>query len=290
MTGCVAGKDELREAVSEARREGRTVGLVPTMGALHEGHLSLVRTARERAGFVIVSIFVNPTQFAPSEDYERYPRRLEADLELLGAQGVALVFAPDVAAMYPEGPAVSVDPGPLAHRWEGELRPAHFAGVATIVTKLLGIVRPDAVFLGEKDYQQLVIVERLALDLELAAEVVGCPIVRDTDGLALSSRNAYLSADQRRVGLSLPAALAAARGALAAGETSGALLEARMRDAARAHGGDALELDYAAVVDPKTLEPLSTVDREARALIAGWVGSTRLLDNCELAVATGGVA
>jgi pantoate--beta-alanine ligase len=286
---CVANKAELRATVATARCEGRTVGLVPTMGALHEGHLSLVRAACERSDLVIVSIFVNPTQFAPGEDFERYPRRLDADLELLGAEGVGLVFAPESATMYPEGPQVTVNPGRLARRWEGEVRRSHFEGVATVVAKLFGIVTPDTAFFGEKDFQQLAIVKRLALDLELAVDIVGCPILRDADGLALSSRNAYLSAEQRRAGLGLSAALAAAREALAAGEISGAALEVRMR-AAAAHSGDALVLDYAAVVDPVTLEPLPALNRAARALIAGRLGSTRLIDNCALVPLAGGIA
>ena len=291
MIRCVTDKGVLRAAVGvNARRRGRGVGLVPTMGALHGGHLSLARRARERTGFVVASIFVNPTQFAPGEDYERYPRQLEADLELLESAGVDLVFAPEPAAMYPEGPQVSVAPGPLADRWEGEVRPGHFAGVATVVAKLFGILWPDAAFFGEKDFQQLAIVKRLALDLEFGVEVVGCPTVRDDDGLALSSRNVYLSAAQRAAGLGLPVALAAARDTLAAGETSGAALEARMRAAASANSGEGLALDYAAVVDPDTLEPLPVVDRPARALIAGRVGATRLLDNCALVPPVGGGA
>ena len=288
MIVSVAEKDAVRAAVAEARQAGRTVALVPTMGALHDGHLSLVRAARKRTGLVIVSIFVNPTQFAPDEDFERYPRDLAADLGLLGAEGAGLVFAPQAAAMYPSGSAVTVDPGPLASRWEGAVRPAHFAGVATVVAKLLGIVRPDHAFFGEKDFQQLAIVRRLALDLELAVEIVGCPIVRDADGLALSSRNAFLSAEKRTQALGLSVALAAARAALAGGERSGPALEHVMREAAGTRSNGALLLDYAAAGDPETLEPLPLVDRTARALIAGRVGATRLIDNCALVPPGGG--
>ena len=290
MTVSVAEKDAVRAAVAEGRRAGRTVALVPTMGALHDGHVSLVRAARKRSDLVIVSIFVNPTQFGPAEDFERYPRDLAADLELLGTVGAGLVFSPQATAMYPSGPAVTVDPGPLASRWEGAVRPTHFAGVATVVAKLLGIVRPDIAFFGDKDFQQLAIVRRLALDLELAVEIVGCPIVRDADGLALSSRNAFLSAEQRAQALGLSAALAAARAALAGGERSGLALEHMMREVAGERSDGALALDYAAVVDPETLEPLPLVDRTARALIAGRVGSTRLIDNCALVPQGGGAA
>jgi pantoate--beta-alanine ligase len=283
-------KRDLRAAIAGARRDGRSVGFVPTMGALHEGHLSLVRAARTRTDLVVVSIFVNPTQFGPSEDFERYPRRLEDDAERLGAEGVDLLFTPAEAEMYPAGQRMAIDPGALAERWEGTIRPTHFRGVATVVAKLFGIVRPDAAFFGEKDYQQLIVVRRMALDFELAVDVVACPTIRDVDGLALSSRNSYLSADQRQAALGLPAALAVAREAHAQGETRGAELEARMRAAAEPHSGAALQLEYAAVVDPDTLEPLPMVDRPARALIAGRVGQTRLIDNVALDNQSGGRA
>lgn len=275
----VSSKSELRSAVAEARADGKTIGFVPTMGALHEGHLSLVRTACERTDLVVVSIFVNPTQFAPGEDFERYPRQIEADMELLGAEGVELVFTPSPDAMYAREAQVTVDPGPLARRWEGAIRPGHFAGVATVVSKLLNIVRPDIAFFGEKDYQQLKVVQRMALDLDLGAGIVGVPIVRDPDGLALSSRNAYLSAGERAAALALPAALEAAAESLAAGERDGEVLAGAMRSAAASRAGDALELDYAAVVDAETLEPLARVESAARAIIAGRVGATRLIDN-----------
>jgi pantoate--beta-alanine ligase len=286
----IAGKAEMRAAVADARRAGKTVGFVPTMGALHAGHLSLVAAARERTDVVVVSIFVNPSQFAPGEDFERYPRRVESDLALLEDAGVALVFTPSTEMMYGEGALVTVDPGPLALRWEGEVRPGHFAGMATIVAKLLGVVRPDLAFFGEKDYQQLVIVKRMADDLDLGVGIVGCPIVRDADGLALSSRNAFLSHEDRDHALALPAALDAAAQALAWGETGGEALGLVMREAASGQAPGALTLDYVAVVDPDTLEPLATVDGPARILIAGRVGSTRLIDNCLIAPHDGGAA
>jgi pantoate--beta-alanine ligase len=286
----VSSKSEMRSAVAEARREGKTVGFVPTMGALHGGHLSLVHAACERCDIVVASIFVNPTQFGPREDFERYPRRVERDIEMLDVEGVEFVFTPSVEEMYGSASLVTVDPGPLAARWEGEVRPGHFVGVATVVAKFFSIVHPDLAFFGEKDYQQLVIIKRLSLDLDLGVGVVGCPIVRDADGLALSSRNAFLSAEERDHALALSVALEAAAQALARGESGGEALTIAMREAAASRAPGALTLDYAAVVDTDTIEPLSVVDRPARAIIAGRVGSTRLIDNCLLVPPTGGVA
>jgi pantoate--beta-alanine ligase len=284
----IASKSEMRSAIAEARREGKTIGLVPTMGALHRGHISLFKAACERTDIVVASIFVNPTQFAPGEDFERYPRRVDEDIELLAADGVELVFTPSVEAMYASNPLVTVDPGPLAARWEGEARPGHLAGVATVVTKLFSIVRPDLAFFGEKDFQQLAIVKRMALDLDLGVGVIGRPTVRDVDGLALSSRNAFLSSDDRDHALALPEALEAAAQAFAWGERSGVALDVIMREAASTRAPGAVTLDYAAVVDPETLEPLATVDRPARAIIAARVGGTRLIDNCALTPPPGG--
>jgi len=286
----ISSKSEMRSAVAEARREGKTVGFVPTMGALHAGHVSLVHAACERCDIVVTSIFVNPTQFGQGEDFERYPRRVEGDIEMLAAEGVELVFTPSAEEMYGTGALVTVDPGSLAARWEGEVRPGHFVGVATVVTKFLSIVRPDLAFFGEKDYQQLAVVKRLTLDLDLGVGVVGCPIVRDADGLALSSRNAFLSAEERDHALALSEALEAAAQSLAWGERRGEVLAIAMREAAASRAPGALTLDYAAVVDLETLEPVAIVDRPARAIIAGRVGSTRLIDNCSLVPPTGGVA
>ena len=279
MTERILTKPEIRSAILEARRDGKTVGLVPTMGALHDGHLSLVHAACARTDFVVVSIFVNPTQFAPDEDFERYPRDIEADLDLVGADGVEIVFTPSVQCMYGAGTQVSVAPGPLAARWEGEVRPEHFGGVATVVAKLFNIVRPDLAFFGEKDYQQLKVVQTMSRELDMGVGVVGCPIVRDKHGLALSSRNAYLSADERAAALSLSESLAAAAALLASGERDGRALEAAMRETVARVGAGLVTLDYAAVVDAETLEPLVVVDGSARALVAGRVGPTRLMDN-----------
>ncbi|HSK46567.1 MAG TPA: pantoate--beta-alanine ligase [Coriobacteriia bacterium] len=277
----LGGKDEMRSAVSEARREGRTIGFVPTMGALHEGHIALVRAACKRTDFVVVSVFVNPTQFGPSEDFSAYPRRVESDLELLAAEGVDVVFTPTTDVMYSRNPQVTVNPGQLAERWEGEVRPGHFVGVATIVTKLFSVVRPDLAFFGEKDYQQLLVVRKLVTDLDLAVGVVGVKTVREGDGLALSSRNSYLSAGERVDARALPDALEAAAEALAWGERDARVLETAMRDAVDSRDGR-VRLDYAAVVDADTLEPLTAVSAPSRAIIAARVGDTRLIDNCEL--------
>ena len=276
----VSSKEEARRAIGAARREGKTIALVPTMGALHEGHRSLVHAACARANYTVVSIFVNPTQFGPAEDFSAYPRDLDRDLEILRAEGVDLVFTPSTGEMYAADSQVTVDPGALASAWEGDVRPGHFTGVATVVTKLLSIVRPDLAFFGEKDYQQLKVVERLVLDLDLAAVIVACPIVRDRDGLALSSRNAYLSADERAQATALCEALEAAAEALAWGQQDGGALEELMAEEISRR--PLATLEYAAVVDPATLEHMALVDRPARALIAARIGTTRLIDNVAL--------
>lgn len=278
----IGSKAEVRSAVAEARREGKRVGLVPTMGALHEGHLSLVRAACARTDIVVASVFVNPTQFAPGEDFEAYPRRIDDDLAALAAEGVEIAFVPSVETMYGRDPHARVEPGPLADRWEGAARPGHFAGVATVVTKLLNTVRPDLAFFGEKDYQQLKIVERVVADLDIGTGIVGCPIVREPDGLALSSRNVYLTAAQRAQARAVPEALEAVLAAVAWGERDVRRLEEAMRAAVVERAGDEVEIGYAAVVDPGTLEPLGTFIDAARALIAVRVGTTRLIDNCSL--------
>jgi len=276
----VTSKEECRQALAQARREAKTVALVPTMGALHAGHLSLVRAACKRADYVAVSIFVNPTQFGPGEDFGAYPRDLEHDLELLGAEGVDLLFAPSIEAMYAADAQVTVDPGPLASRWEGEVRPGHFAGVATVVAKLLNIVRPDVTFFGEKDYQQFRVVQRMIRDLDLAVGIVACEIVRERDGLAMSSRNVRLSAEEREQATALCDALEAAVRAVAWGERSGEVLaECMAQEVAK---WPLVQLDYAAVVDPLSLEPVETVTGVARALIAAKVGPVRLIDNTAL--------
>lgn len=273
----VISVEEVRGALARPRLEGRTIGLVPTMGALHAGHLSLVRASRERCDLTVVSIFVNPTQFGPNEDFDAYPRDLEADATLLAAEGVDLLFQPTVAVMYPPGAVTRVDPGPLQDILCGASRPGHFTGVATVVTKLLNIVRPDVAFLGEKDYQQLKVIEQVARDLDIPTHIVGCPIVRERDGLALSSRNRYLSAADRSHALVLSRSLAHVREAAAAGQTDGERLAAMLADEVAAEPG--VELDYADVVDAETLAGVTVLQRAGRALVAARVGGARLIDN-----------
>jgi pantoate--beta-alanine ligase len=250
------------------------------MGALHEGHLSLVRASRRHADVTVVSIFVNPTQFGPGEDYDAYPRDIEADAALLEAEGADVLFEPTVQVMYPEGSETTVDPGPLASLWCGASRPGHFSGVATVVTKFFGIVEPDIVFFGEKDYQQLRIVERVARDLVMRARVVGCPIVRESDGLAMSTRNRYLSPEQRAHATVLHGALSAAHDAACAGEADGAALTRAMKRTVEAEDG--VDLEYVAVVDAQTLACVATIERPARALVAARVGAARLIDNVSI--------
>lgn len=281
----LVSKEEVRHSVADARREHKSVALVPTMGALHAGHLSLVSAACQRADYVIVSVFVNPTQFGPGEDYESYPRDLQHDMELLGAEGANAVFAPSAAEMYALGASVTVDPGPLGSMWEGATRPTHFAGVCTVVSKLFAVVQPDLAFFGEKDYQQLQIIKRLVRDLDFPVRVVGCPIVREPDGLALSSRNVYLSPAERRAATVLYRALRTAETLALDGERDARVLAEAM------HGTIAEEPlatpDYADVVDALSLEPAHTLGgAPVRAIVAARVGRTRLIDN--LALATGG--
>jgi pantoate--beta-alanine ligase len=274
---------EVREALLPARRAGRRIGFVPTMGALHEGHLSLVRAAAQACDVVVASIFVNPLQFAPTEDLAAYPRDLDADLALLEEVGLDLLFHPDPAAFTPADRRTTVTVDGLTAVLEGASRPTHFAGVTTIVTKLLHVVDPDRAFFGEKDFQQLAVLRRMAADLDFRVRIVGCPIVRDADGLALSSRNAYLSADERRDALALSRALRAVADGWG-GDAGWA------RSTLRTMLGDApgLDLDYAEVVDPDTLEPIDGVaDGPAQALVAARVGTTRLIDNIRLDRASG---
>ena len=279
----LSSAEEVRQAVGEARREGKRIALVPTMGALHEGHLSLVRAASLRADVVAVSIFVNPTQFAPGEDFEAYPRNIDRDLELLGAEGAALAFTPTTAAMYAPDARVTVDPGPMGAVYEGASRPTHFRGVCTVVAKLFSIVQPDLAFFGEKDYQQLAVVRLMTRDLDLPVKVVGCPIVREPDGLAMSSRNAYLSYEERRAATVLYRALRSAETLALARETDAAMIVEVMRETVAEEPLAAL--DYAAIIDPDTFAPLDVFGaKPARALIAAHVGATRLIDNIALEV------
>jgi pantoate--beta-alanine ligase len=250
------------------------------MGALHAGHLSLVAASHARCDLTVVSIFVNPTQFGEGEDFESYPRDLDADAELLEASGVDLVFAPGAAVMYPEGSVTRVDPGPLATLWCGASRPGHFVGVATVVTKLLSIVGPDAAFFGEKDFQQVQVIRRVASDLDLPVHIVPCPIIRESDGLAMSSRNRYLTPEDRAHALALSCTLAHVSDLVDAGETNAAFLQNLLVEGIAFEPG--VELDYAAVVDAATLMPVTELRGECRALVAARVGSARLIDNVGL--------
>ncbi|MBE0476592.1 MAG: pantoate--beta-alanine ligase [Coriobacteriia bacterium] len=274
-------KEEVREALAEARRRGALVGLVPTMGALHEGHLSLVRAAARRCDVTAVSVFVNPTQFERPDDLASYPRDLERDVELLRAEEATFVFAPTAEEVYGGGAEVTVDPGPLARVLEGASRPGHFAGVCTVVVKLLNVFIPDLAFFGEKDFQQLRVLERMVRDLDFGVRVVGCPTVRDADGLAMSSRNAMLSPEDRAAALALPRALEVAREAAHGGELDARWVAAAMDSTLASAPG--IEPDYAEVVDERTLEPLERLDRPGRAVVAATVGGVRLIDNAELA-------
>lgn len=269
-------------AWSRARRQaGQRIGCVPTMGALHDGHLALVGRAADLADDVVVTIFVNPMQFNQPSDFDAYPRPLDDDLERCRAAGVAAVYAPTAATMYPVGFDTAVEPGALAERLEGPMRPGHFRGVATVVTKLLAAVTPDVACFGQKDYQQLAILRRLVADLDLGVEVVGVPTVREPDGLAMSSRNTRLTADERRAAVAVPQALAAAAGLHDAGTHEVATLV----DAALAvlAAEPLARPEYVEVVHPETLEAVADTAAGAVILTAVWFGDVRLIDNRLLA-------
>lgn len=272
-------KREIRDAVAEARAEGRSIGLVPTMGALHEGHLSLVRAAVEGADCAVVSIFVNPTQFGPDEDLDRYPRDLEGDAQSCERLGADLIFAPDPDEMYAEDACTVVSVQGLTEGLCGEHRPGHFDGVTTVVNKLFHIVAPDRAWFGRKDYQQFVVIRRMVSDLDMPVEVIGAPTVREEDGLALSSRNRYLSERERAVAPKLHQALQ--EGARAGREgATGAEVERLV--AARIGEEPLFTLQYVRAADPETLRPL---DDETGAMViaaAAWLGETRLIDNVEV--------
>ena len=265
-----------------AARGGSTVSFVPTMGALHDGHVQLLKHARPLGETLVASIFVNPTQFAPGEDFDDYPRTFDADLERCAEAGVDVVFAPAVPVMYPSGfvDTVTVDPGPLGSVLEGATRPTHFRGVLTVVAKLFGLVRPDVAVFGEKDYQQLTLIRQMARELALGVDVVGCPTVREPDGLAMSSRNRYLTADERQTAAALSAALRA--GVAAAADGPDAVLAAAHAVIDPAD----VDLDYLVLTDPELGPPVPGAD--ARLLVAARVGRPRLLDN--IALTLGGPA
>ncbi|HVT60030.1 MAG TPA: pantoate--beta-alanine ligase [Thermoanaerobaculia bacterium] len=273
---------QLRGALADFRAQGAAIGFVPTMGALHEGHLSLVRLAREHAGRVVVSIFVNPAQFGPGEDFERYPRQLERDAALLETAGCDLLFAPAAATVYPLGHSTFVVPGGPAQGLEGDQRPGHFRGVATVVCTLLNLVRPEVAVFGEKDAQQLAVVRRMTRDLHLQVEIVAGATVRDSEGLAMSSRNAYLSAAERRAATVLLRALQAAERAIEGGERRGDEVRRLMRETLA--GERLAQIDYAEVVDAESFEPVAVLRGQMVLPLAVRIGKTRLIDNIQLAV------
>lgn len=265
-------------------RPARTLGLVPTMGALHEGHATLIQRAVTECDAVIVSIFVNPAQFDDPADLGRYPRPFERDVAVAGQHGAAAIYAPSIGTMYPAGHTTTVHVSGITERWEGEHRPGHFDGVATVVTVLLNQVRPDHSYFGEKDWQQLAMIRRMARDLALPGVIVGCPLVRDDGGLALSSRNERLTSEDRCDALTIPHILYTLKRLIERGERSVPALLAAVNPTLQAE--PTIQIEYLAIVDPDTLEPLEMIDGPARALIAAWVGTTRLIDTMDLSVST----
>lgn len=271
---------ELRRWSRENRKSGSTIGLVPTMGALHAGHASLISAARESCGAVAVSIFVNPTQFGPNEDFERYPRSFEADCALAEAQGAAVIFAPSVEELYPAGSATFVEVAGLSDRLDGSSRPGHFRGVATVVAKLMIAAEANRAFFGQKDAAQVAVLRRMVADLRLSTEIVVCPIVREEDGLALSSRNVYLNSEERKQALVLSRVVWLVEAMAAGGERSAGVL----RDAAlRAFASEPdVRVDYIELADWATLEPVDIAAPGSLFAVAAWVGNTRLIDNTVL--------
>ena len=278
---------ELRAACDAARAAGHTVGLVPTMGFFHEGHRSLMRAAREQTDFVVVTLFVNPLQFAANEDLGAYPRDPEGDAAIVQAEGVDVFFTPTVAEVYPTPTRTTVHVDGLTAGLCGAARPGHFDGVTTVVAKLFSMVGPCRAFFGRKDAQQLAVVRRMALDLDLPVEVVGCPLVRDPDGLAMSSRNSYLSPDDRRAALVLNRALRAAADAIDAGERDAAVVAALLTDTIATE--PTVRLDYAVVVDADELEPITRLDGDVLLAVAAFVGRARLIDNIRCMIRSTGV-
>jgi pantoate--beta-alanine ligase len=275
----------LRGDRASERPTPRSVGLVPTMGALHAGHRSLVQAARKRCDIVVVSIFVNPAQFGPNEDFSRYPRTLEQDCEILQTEGVDVAFTPTAEAMYPDGASTYVEVEGVSERLDGASRPGHFRGVATVVAKLFHIVQPDLAFFGQKDAAQVAVLRKMVRDLDFPLEIIVCPIVREPDGLAMSSRNRYLSEEERCQALVLSRALRTAELQAARGEHRTVELLRTMRAVLQQE--PAIRIDYLAVVDPDTLLPIDTVEFGALLAIAAYVGNTRLIDNVPLTSTTG---
>jgi pantoate--beta-alanine ligase len=269
--------EEMHAACRVARSSGKRLGFVPTMGALHEGHLSLVRAAKTNSDTVAASIFVNPTQFSPTEDLAKYPRDFESDRALLGKEGVALLFSPSVQEMYPTGAVTWVTVEGLSEKLDGKSRPGHFRGVTTVVAKLFHILEPDAAFFGQKDAAQLAIIRRMVRDLNFPVEIIACPIVREKDGLAMSSRNAYLNAEQRGQATVLCRSLTCVRQLWETGETGpDKLLTAGLKELEKEKS---VRVDYFEIIDPNSLNPVQKAEKGTLIAIAAWLGATRLIDN-----------
>ncbi|MBN1764842.1 MAG: pantoate--beta-alanine ligase [Sedimentisphaerales bacterium] len=268
---------ETRIHITEARALGKTIGLVPTMGALHEGHFSLIRRCRDECEYCVVSIFVNPTQFGPNEDLNRYPRPFEADTRSCREMGVDLVFAPEPDEMYPHENITWVQVEKLSEHLCGASRPDHFRGVCTVVAKLFNIIQPDSAYFGQKDAQQVAVIQRMVSDLNMPVEIRSCPIVREPDGLAMSSRNRYLNPEQRRQSLCLFEALSLARELVCGGQANSAIIIEHMQEIITSHSE--VRIDYISIVDNTLLQPLLKIDRPALIALAVYIGRTRLIDN-----------
>jgi pantoate--beta-alanine ligase len=271
---------ELREALDEFRKSGKDLGFVPTMGALHDGHLSLVKIARQNSDLVVASIFVNPKQFGPHEDYARYPRKIDQDIELLQNESVDIVFVPDASVMYPAGSTVSVDPGPLGNVFEGAARPGHFQGVLTIVAKLLNHVQPQVAVLGQKDAQQLFLIKQMVEDLNFRTKIIEGETIRELDGLALSSRNVYLKSEERSQASALYRALVVGRSAIRAGIQSLRSIQLSMRELLAS--APLVTLEYATAVNDESFEEYDPLPDQPRLIIAARLGSVRLIDNLKV--------
>lgn len=273
----ISNRHEIYARIAHERTTGRTVGLVPTMGALHAGHISLLEKSREVCDVSVATIFVNPSQFGPKEDFTRYPRTLEDDLAKLERAGADYVYVPDSHSIYPPGYSTYIEPPAVGNRWEGECRPGHFRGVTTIVLKLFQLVPATVSFFGRKDFQQALVIRKMVEDLNVPIRVETCPTLREPDGLAMSSRNRYLSGAERQQALGLWHALQAASDKINTGERKVAVIEQELKQTLNDH--DIQAIDYAVVVDAETLEPLNTIHGSAVILIAARVGTTRLIDN-----------
>lgn len=272
--------DDLRAWIGARRKQGQRIGFVPTMGALHEGHLTLVDAARAQSDAVVMSIFVNPLQFAPHEDLARYPRDLSRDRGLAQSRGVDVLFLPSVETMYPAGAEIRVIPGETGARWEGKMRPGHFTGVLTVVAKLFHLVEPDVAVFGQKDIQQAVLIRRMVLDLDWNVDIALVPTVREPDGLALSSRNVYLDSDGRQQALALSSALRRAHQLFQSGEREAPVLLLAMQEVFAMHPG--ITVEYIAIADPQHMQPVVLADASTIVALAARVGTTRLIDNIAL--------